>query len=87
VQVLLKERLPERELWLLIRRDLAKIPRVSAVADYLAMVFRRERKVWRPASNCYLVLRVAQDDISVRSASTGGAISPRRQINGVVMWV
>jgi DNA-binding transcriptional LysR family regulator len=45
VQVLLKERLPERDLWLLIRRDLTKVPRVRAVADYLIDVFRRERRL------------------------------------------
>ena len=45
VQVMPKERLPERDVWLLIRRDLTKVPRVRAVADYLAEVFRRERRV------------------------------------------
>jgi len=30
----------ERELWLLMRRDLANVPRVRAVADYLAGLFR-----------------------------------------------
>jgi len=29
--------------WLLIRRDLRRIPRVRAVADYLIEIFRRER--------------------------------------------
>jgi DNA-binding transcriptional LysR family regulator len=33
----------ERELWLLIRPDLTKVPRVRATADYLVEVFRRER--------------------------------------------
>jgi DNA-binding transcriptional LysR family regulator len=46
VQVMPKERLPERDVWLLIRRDLTKVPRVRAVADYLAEVFRRERKLF-----------------------------------------
>jgi DNA-binding transcriptional LysR family regulator len=32
----------EREIWLLIRPDLKRVPRVRAVADYLAEVFRRE---------------------------------------------
>jgi DNA-binding transcriptional LysR family regulator len=45
VQISLGERLPERELWLLIPRDLTKVPRVRAVADYLVEVFRRERKL------------------------------------------
>jgi DNA-binding transcriptional LysR family regulator len=45
VQVSLRERLPERELWLLIRRDLTKVPRVRAVADYLIEIFRRERRL------------------------------------------
>jgi DNA-binding transcriptional LysR family regulator len=45
VQVSLGKRLPERELWLLIRRDLTKVPRVRAVADYLTAVFRRERRL------------------------------------------
>jgi DNA-binding transcriptional LysR family regulator len=44
VQVMPGERLPERDLWLLIRRDLTKVPRVRAVADYLVEVFRRERR-------------------------------------------
>jgi DNA-binding transcriptional LysR family regulator len=34
---------PARDVWLLIRPDLAKIPRVRAVADYLIELFRRER--------------------------------------------
>lgn len=34
----------ERELWLLIRPDLTKVPRVRAVADYLVEIFRRERQ-------------------------------------------
>jgi DNA-binding transcriptional LysR family regulator len=33
----------ERELWILIRRDATRIPRVRAVVDYLTEVFRRER--------------------------------------------
>ena len=37
--------LPERDVWLLIRRDLAKVPRVRAVADYLVEVFQRERRL------------------------------------------
>jgi hypothetical protein len=45
VQVSLGERLPERDVWLLIRRDLTKVPRVRAVVDYLIDVFRRERRV------------------------------------------
>ena len=45
VQVSLGKRLPERELWLLIRRDLKNVPRVRAVADYLTEVFHRERRL------------------------------------------
>jgi DNA-binding transcriptional LysR family regulator len=45
VQVLPGERLPERELWLLIPRDLTKVPRVRAVVDYLVAVFRQERRL------------------------------------------
>ena len=45
VQVSLGERLPERDVWLLIRRDLTKVPRVRAVTDYLIDLFRRERKL------------------------------------------
>jgi DNA-binding transcriptional LysR family regulator len=43
VQVSLGGRLPERDVWLLVRRDLAKAPRVTAVTNYLIEVFRRER--------------------------------------------
>lgn len=45
VRVLLEKRPLERDVWLLIRRDLAKVPRVRAVADYLVEVFRRERRL------------------------------------------
>lgn len=45
VRVSLGERPFERDVWLLIRRDLAKVPRVRAVADYLVEVFRRERRL------------------------------------------
>jgi len=45
VQLSLGGRLPERDVWLLTRRDLAKVPRVRAVADYLVEVFRRERRL------------------------------------------
>jgi DNA-binding transcriptional LysR family regulator len=45
VQVLLAERLPERDVWLLIRRDLTKVPRVRAIADHLVAVFRQERRL------------------------------------------
>jgi len=43
-----EETLPEPDLWLLMRRDLAKIPRIRTVADYLIELFRREGK-WFPA--------------------------------------
>ena len=42
------ERIPECDLWLLMRRDPAKIPRIRAVADYLIELFHREGK-WFPA--------------------------------------
>ena len=45
VEVSLRQRLPERDVWLLVRRDLTKVPRVRAVADYLAEVFRRDRRL------------------------------------------
>ena len=44
-QVSLGGRLPERDVWLFVRRDLMKVPRVRAVADYLIDLFRRERKL------------------------------------------
>jgi DNA-binding transcriptional LysR family regulator len=45
VQVSLGERLPARDVWLLLRRDLARVPRVRAVADYLIELFRREKRL------------------------------------------
>jgi DNA-binding transcriptional LysR family regulator len=45
VQVLPGERLPERDVWLVIRRDLTKVPRVRAVTDHLFDVFRRDRRL------------------------------------------
>jgi DNA-binding transcriptional LysR family regulator len=39
-----EEPVPQPDLWLLMRRDLAKIPRIRAVADYLIELFRREGK-------------------------------------------
>jgi hypothetical protein len=45
VEVSLGRRLPECDVWLLIRRDLAKVPRVRAVADYLVEVFKREQRL------------------------------------------
>jgi DNA-binding transcriptional LysR family regulator len=38
VQVSLAERLPERDVWLLVRRDLKNVPRVRALTDYLVEV-------------------------------------------------
>lgn len=43
VPVDLGERPPERDLWLLMRPDLRRTPRVRAVADFLNELFRRER--------------------------------------------
>ena len=45
VTVSLGRRVPERDVWLLVRRDLAKVPRIRAVADYLAEMFQRERRL------------------------------------------
>jgi DNA-binding transcriptional LysR family regulator len=39
------ENLPERDVWLIIRRDLTKIPRVRAVTEYLVELFQRERRL------------------------------------------
>src|SRR5262249_24332076 len=44
VPVLPANRLPEREVWLIIRRDLRNVPRVRAVTNYLVEVFRRDRR-------------------------------------------
>ena len=43
VEVSLAGRLPERDIWLLVRRDLKNVPRVRALTDYLVEVFRRDR--------------------------------------------
>src|SRR6516164_7394986 len=45
VEVTLGGRLPERDVWLLVRRDLKDVPRVKAVTDYLVEVFQRERRL------------------------------------------
>ena len=45
VQVSLGGRLPERDVWLLVRRDLKNVPRVRALTDYLVEVFQRERRL------------------------------------------
>src|ERR1051326_808736 len=47
VPVSLANRLPEREVWLVIRRDLRNVPRVRALADYLVAVFRRDQRLLR----------------------------------------
>lgn len=44
VEVRLDKKPPDRDVWLLLRPDLAKVPRVRVLADFLAMVFRRERE-------------------------------------------
>ncbi|MGA7233869.1 MAG: LysR family transcriptional regulator [Xanthobacteraceae bacterium] len=44
VDVVPGENLPERDVWLIIRRDLTKVPRVRAVTDYLVELFQRERR-------------------------------------------
>ena len=43
VEVSLGEPVPVREVWLLVRRDQAKAPRIRAVADYLVDIFQKER--------------------------------------------
>lgn len=45
VEVSLAGRLPERDVWLLVRRDLKDVPRVRAVTDYLVEVFQRDRRL------------------------------------------
>jgi DNA-binding transcriptional LysR family regulator len=45
VQVSLGERLPVRDVWLILRRDLTRVPRIRAVADYLIDLFRREKRL------------------------------------------
>jgi DNA-binding transcriptional LysR family regulator len=45
VEVSLGGRLPERDVWLLVRRDLKNVPRVKAVTEYLVEVFKRERRL------------------------------------------
>jgi len=44
VPVALAKQPPDRELWMLLRKDVARLPRVRAVADYLVTVFRRDRR-------------------------------------------
>jgi hypothetical protein len=38
-------RLPDRDVWLLVRRNLKDVPRVRAVTDYLVEVFQRDRRL------------------------------------------
>src|ERR1043166_239579 len=45
VPVALADRLPEREVWLVIRRDLRNVPRVRALTDYLVEAFRRDQRL------------------------------------------
>ena len=45
VPVKLAKNPPDREVWMLLRKDVARLPRVRAVADYLAAMFRRDRRV------------------------------------------
>ncbi len=45
VPVTLSKKPPDREIWMLLRKDVARLPRVRAVADYLAVMFRRDRRV------------------------------------------
>jgi DNA-binding transcriptional LysR family regulator len=43
-RVFAEERMPQPNLWLLMRRDLARVPRIRAMADYLIELFQRERR-------------------------------------------
>lgn len=45
VEVSLGSRLPVRDVWLLIRRDLTGVPRVRAVIDFVVETFRRDRRL------------------------------------------
>src|SRR5262249_35672168 len=45
VQVSRRGRLPTRDVWLLLRRDLTRVPRIRVMVDYLAELFRRERRL------------------------------------------
>jgi len=44
VEVFLGDRLPQRDVWLLVRRDLKNVPRVTALSDYLFRRWTRGRK-------------------------------------------
>jgi DNA-binding transcriptional LysR family regulator len=46
VEVSLAKRLPERDIWLLVRRDLKSVPRVQTLTDYLVEMFRRDRHLF-----------------------------------------
>jgi DNA-binding transcriptional LysR family regulator len=46
VEIFLGGRLPQRDVWLLVRRDLKNVSRVRAVTDYLADIFQRERALF-----------------------------------------
>jgi DNA-binding transcriptional LysR family regulator len=45
VEISLGPRLPVRDVWLLIRRDLRGVPRMRAVIDYLIEIFQRDRRL------------------------------------------
>jgi DNA-binding transcriptional LysR family regulator len=45
VEVPLAKNLPERDLWLLVRPDLKKVPRMKALTDYLIEVFQKDRRL------------------------------------------
>ena len=42
---------PLREVWLMTRRDLAKVPRFRLVIDYLTDLFRSDRHVFGSVGN------------------------------------
>jgi DNA-binding transcriptional LysR family regulator len=45
VEISMGGRLPDRDVWLLVRRNLKDVPRVRAVTDYLVEVFQRDRRL------------------------------------------
>ena len=45
MEVPLAKCLPERDLWLLVRPDLKKVPRMKALTDYLVEVFQKDRRL------------------------------------------
>ena len=54
--------MPQHDVWLLVRRDLKNVPRVTALTDYLFDLFQRERRLFevgtllatQPRFSCHL---------------------------------